>query len=165
MRKIPTSKSEAIAITAKRQAKIILGTEALLQSLCVRSFAEKYPEKRGRLWANFSNPKIEQYNTWLSMGFVEGTSDLLYTDDWKRLVALECKHPEMLHKIDHVKKQANWIINNCHSGGFFTSVEMFFDIIEGRNNGIDPRRVLEHISEMEKFSKKRTVMFKDLLDL
>lgn len=163
MKLTPTSRTEATLIASRRQKSIEVGTEDTLQASIVRAFNEKYPEQKGRLFATFQNPVAAQYGIWIARGMVEGVSDLLYTDDQRRLVAIECKHPDKVHRRAHIIRQANWIINNCYSGGFCTSIDMFFNIIEGRSNGIDPKCVLEHL--MEKYSTKGTVVFKDLLYL
>lgn len=162
MKRTPTSRTEATLITSRRQKSIEVGTEDTLQASIVRAFNEKYPNQKGRLFATFQNPVVAQYGIWIARGMIEGVSDLLYTDDQRRLVAIECKHPDKIHKRDHIIRQASWIISSAYSGGFCTSIDMFFNIIEGRSNGIDPRRVLEH---MEIFSKKGTVVFRDLLYL
>jgi hypothetical protein len=162
MKRTPTSRSEAISIAAKRAKSIDEGTEDTLQASIKLAFEEKYPEQIGRLFATFQNPVQAQYGIWIARGMVEGVSDLLYTDDHRRLVAIEIKHPEKVHKREHIIRQANWIINSAWKGGFCTSIPMFFDMIEGRNNGIDPKHVIQHL---ERFSKIRTVMFKDLLYL
>lgn len=162
MKKTPRTRDEAKLIASHRQKSIEIGTEDTLQASIVRAFNEKYPDQKGRLFATFQNPLVQQYGIWIARGMVEGVSDLLYTDDQRRLIAIECKHTDKVHKRDHIVRQANWIINSCYSGGFCTSIDMFFDIIEGRSNGIDPKRILEHL---EKYSKKGTVVFKDLLYL
>jgi len=159
MKRTPTSRTETTLIASRRQKSIEVGTEDTLQASIVRAFNEKYPEQKGRLFATFQNPVVAQYGIWIARGMVEGVSDLLYTDDHRRLIAIEVKHLEKLHKRDHIVRQANWIINNCYSGGFCTSIDMFFNIIEGRSNGIDPRKLLENIS------KKQTIVFKDYLYL
>lgn len=159
MKRTPTSRSEVISIATRRQKSIEVGTEDTLQASIVRAFNEKYPEQKGRLFATFQNPVVAQYGIWIARGMIEGVSDLLYTDSQKRLIAIEVKHVDKLHKRDHIIRQANWIINNAYSGGFCTSVDMFFNIIEGRSNGIDPRKLLENIST------KNAIMFKDYLYL
>jgi len=160
MKHTPTSRSEAISIAARRQKSIEVGTEDTLQASIVRAFNEKYPEQKGRLFATFQNPSgAGQYGIWIARGMIEGVSDLLYADDQRRLIGVEIKHIEKLHKRDHIIRQANWIINNCYSGGFCVSVDMFFNMIEGRSNGIDPIKLLENIS------KKQTIVFKDYLYL
>lgn len=162
MKRTPTSRAEAISLAAKRQLSIEVGTEETLQASIVRAFNERYPEQKGRLFATFQNPVVSQYGIWIARGMIEGVSDLLYTDEQRRLIAIECKHELKLHKRDHIIRQANWIIKSAYRGGFCTSIAMFFDMIEGRSNGIDPKRVLQHL---ERFSKIRTVVFKDYLYL
>lgn len=159
MKKTPTNRSEAQSLLAKCQKNIELGSEERLQYEIVKSYRERYPDKHGRLFATFQNPVVQEYGIWIAKGMVEGVSDLLYTDDQRRLVAIEVKHPERPHKRDHVIRQANWIINNAYRGGFCTSVEMFWQMIEGQSNGIDPRLFLENISTHS------TIVFKDYLYL
>lgn len=162
MKRTPTTRSEAILIANKRKLSIEVGTEDTLQASIVHAFNERYPDQRGRLFATFQNPLVQQYGIWIARGMIEGVSDLLYTDGQRRLIAIECKHQNKLHKRDHIIRQANWIINNAYAGGFCTSIEMFFDIIEGRSNGIDPKKLL---CAMENNSKKSVVVFKDYLYL
>ena len=159
MKNTPRNREEATLIASHRQKSIEVGTEDTLQASIVRAFNEKYPDQKGRLFATFQNPLVQQYGIWIARGMIEGVSDLLYTDDQRRLIGIEVKHIEKLHKRDHIIRQANWIINNCYSGGFCTSVDMFFNMIEGRSNGIDPRKLLENIST------KQNVVFKDYLYL
>ena len=162
MKKTPKTREEATLIASRRQKSIEVGTEDTLQASIVRAFNEKYPGQKGRLFATFQNPVVAQYGIWIARGMVEGVSDLLYTDDQRRLIAIEVKHLEKVHKRDHIIRQANWIINTCYSGGVCVSIDMFFNIIEGRSNGIDPRKLL---SDMENNSKKQSIVFKDYLYL
>lgn len=162
MKRTPTTRQEAILIVNKRAISIKDGTEETLQASIKKAFEDKYPEKIGRLFATFQNPTKEQYGQWITKGFVPGVSDMIFIDDNFEVVPIEIKHPERVHKRDHVIRQAKWMINNSRKGGFCISIPMFFDIIEGKNNGIDPRHVLKHL---ELFSKITTVMFKDLLYL
>jgi len=162
MKKTPKTREEATLIASRRQKSIEVGTEDTLQASIKDAFEERYPEKIGRLFATFQNPTKEQYGQWITRGFVPGVSDMIFISDNFEIVPIEIKHPEKIHKRDHIIRQAKWIINNSRRGGFCTSIDMFFNIIEGRSNGIDPIRVLEHL---EKYSTKSTVVFKDLLYL
>lgn len=162
MKKIPKNRQEAELIASRRQKSIEVGTEDTLQASIKDAFEAKYPEKIGRLFATFQNPVPAQVGLWIAKGLVPGVSDMIFIDDNFEIVPVEIKHVDKKHDVDHVIKQAKWIINNSRRGGFCTSIDMFFDIIEGRSNGIDPKRVLEHL---EKYSKKGTVVFKDLLYL
>lgn len=163
MKRTPTSRAEATLIAARRQKSIDTGTEDTLQASIKDAFEERYPEKIGRLFATFQNPVPAQVGLWIAKGLVPGVSDMIFIDDNFEIVPIEIKHIDKKHDVDHVIRQAKWIINNSRRGGFCTSINMFFNIIEGRNNGIDPKRVLEHL--MEKYSTKGTVVFKDLLYL
>ena len=157
MRRSPRNRAEAIAMYKSKAKKRQLGTEEVLQMNMVTSFASKHPDKRGRLFATFQNPTPEQHGLWLSKGMVKGVSDLIYSDDSRRMIGIEVKHPEKEHHKKTVIDQANWLINNCYRGYFCTSVDMFWNIING-GEGIDPRKVLKF---MEKMS---TIRFK-VLDL
>lgn len=151
MRRTPTTRSEAIALATRRAKSASLGTEESLQSNIVTAFASRYPALRGRLFATFQNPTPEQHGLWIALGLVPGVSDLLYIESDYHVVGIEVKQPGKVHKSAHLKRQAEWIINNCYRGGFCTSVEMFFDMIENGTNGIDPKIILEKISTKATF--------------
>lgn len=157
MKKTPTNRQEAITMNLKKTKSRQIGSEERLQMDMATSFSEKFPEKRGRLFATFQNPTPEQHGLWLSKGLVKGIADLIYIDDNYRIIGIEVKHPGKEHHKKTVIDQANWLINCCHRGYFCTSVYMFWDIING-GEGIDPRKVLKF---MEKVS---TIRFK-VLDL
>lgn len=146
MKRTPTTRTEALALIAKRQHNIEVGSEEILQRDCVRLFAEKYPEKRGRLFATFQNPTPEQHNLWLAKGLVAGVSDLIYIDDEFRIVGIELKQPGKRHSSEHLRRQITWMTNNCYRSGFCTSVDMFMDIIENRSNGIECGKIFQNIS-------------------
>ena len=155
MKRTPTSKAEAIKIASMRQQKRELGSEEMLQMEIVTKFSEKYPEKRGRLFATFQNPTPEQHGIWISRGMIKGVSDLILIDEMFRIVGIEVKHPEKEHDRKTVIDQANWLINNCYRGYFCTSIEMFWNILSG-GEGINPKKVLKY---MEKYS---TIKFKNV---
>lgn len=155
MKRTPTSRTEAIAFAQRKQQKREFGSEEKLQMEIVTQFANRFPEKRGRLFATFQNPTPEQHGLWVSKGMVKGVSDLIYIDSEHRIIGIEVKHPEMDHNRTTVIDQANWLINNCYRGYFCTSVDMFWEILNGQN-GIDPKKVLKI---MEKMS---TIRFKNV---
>lgn len=157
MRKTPINRQEAIAINQKKLTSKLLGSEEKLQMDIVTSFANQHPDKRGRLFATFQNPTREQHGLWLSKGLIKGVADLIYINDWYQIIGIEVKHPEKEHHKKTVVDQAKWLQDCCYRGYFCTSVDMFWDIING-NEGIDPEKVLKF---MEKVS---TIRFK-VLDL
>ena len=157
MKRTPTSRAEAIKFAEQRQKKREIGSEERLQMEIVMQYANRFPEKRGRLFATFQNPTPEQHGLWVSKGLVKGVSDLIYIDSEHRIMGIEVKHPEMEHSRSTVVDQANWLINNCYRGYFCTSFDMFWNIVDG-GEGIDPKKVIKF---MEKYS---TIKFK-VLDL
>lgn len=157
MKRTPTSRTEASVIAQKRLRSAEFGSEERLQMEIVRQYAEKYPDKRGRLFATFQNPTPEQHGLWVSKGMVKGVSDLIWIDEQYRIVGIEVKHPEMEHNRKTVIDQANWLINNCYRGYFCTSLEMFWIILDG-GDGINPKKVLKYVEKMS------TIRFK-VLDL
>lgn len=136
MKRTPTSRTEALALIAKRQQSRLCPSEEHLQIECVKAFAEKYPEKRGRLFATFQNPSIEQYGLWIAKGFVPGVSDLIYINDDYKIIGIELKQKGKRHSMEHLRRQMEWMRSNCHRYGFITSLSEFWDIIEGRNDEI-----------------------------
>lgn len=107
-------------------------TEAQLQSKCVVEFSQAYPDLRGRLFATFQNTiNASQGSHMLSMGLVRGVSDLIYIDDQKYIIGIEMKAPGTKHKASHVLEQCDWLETCCYKGYFCTSVEMFWDIVNG----------------------------------
>lgn len=155
MRKTPKNKEEAVRLSLKKKDAKATGTEEKLQMDIVTSFAIKHPEKRGRLFATFQNPTLEQYGLWLSKGLVKGVADLIYIDDNFRIIGIEVKHPEKEHHKKTVVDQAKWLRDCCYRGYFCTSVDMFWDIING-GEGIDPRKVLKIVEKVS------TIRFKTL---
>jgi hypothetical protein len=159
MKRTPTTREEALALIAKRTKSKEIGSEESLQAACVRWFAEKYPEKRGRLFATFQNPSIEQYGQWVAKGFVPGVADLIFINNDFRIIGIEMKHSAKSHSKDHILRQCEWLLHNCYRGYFCNSIEMFEKIIDGTGEGIDPRKI------MEKLSTKKTICFDMLLSL
>ena len=148
MKRTPKNRAEAIKMAAKKKLSKEKGTEAILQSECARQFAEHYPDKRGRLFATFQNPLPEQHNLWVAKGMVAGVSDMIYIDSMYRVVGIEMKQPGARRSKKSLERQCKFLINSCYRGYFCTSVEMFWDIING-GEGIDPKIVQK---KMELFS-------------
>jgi len=148
MKRTPKTREEAIRITTKRTSSRETGTEASLQSECAKQFAKKFPEKRGRLFATFQNPVPGQYNLWVAKGMVAGVSDLIYIDEQFRVVGIEMKQPGSRHSKKSLERQCYFLVYCCYRGYFCTSVEMFWNIING-GVGINPKIVKK---KLEKYS-------------
>ena len=146
MKRTPTSRTEALALIAKRQHNKEIGSEDHLQVACVNAFANKYPEKRGRLFATFQNPTdVTQTNIWIAKGLVAGVSDLIYIDDEFRIIGIELKQVGKRHSSDHLRRQIQWMSNNCYRAAFVTSPEMCLDFIECKSNGISCKFILDKL--------------------
>jgi hypothetical protein len=154
MKKTPKSRTEAILMDTKKNTSRHLVSEEKLQMDMVTAFSDKFPEKRGRLFATFQNPTPEQHGLWLSKGMVKGVADLIYIDNNCHIVGIEVKDPEKRHHKKTVIDQANWLLNCCHCGYFCTSVEMFWEIING-GKGIDPKKVLKFVEKVSTIQFKR----------
>lgn len=154
MKRTPINRAEAITLAAKRAKSIELGTEETLQASIFRSYREKFPDQKYRLFATFSNPTVEQIGVWRAKGFTEGISDIIHIDDNKHIVGIEVKHELKTHSAITVLRQCDFLLS-CHRGYFCTSVEMFWTIING-GEGICPTTVK---SFLETHS---TIRFKDL---
>lgn len=124
--------------------------EAKLQADIVVEFSQRFPSERGRLWGNFSTVEsaIEgaQKN---SVGLIRGLPDLMYLPPSCLLVGAELKYPGSYHDCDHLREQAEWLLNFPHRGAFIHSKQMFFDFISGASNGITPKQVLERIKNVK----------------
>lgn len=140
---------------AKRQVKIDNPAEDKLQQEIVVSFYDKFPQDNGRLIgydANATNGAEGMKK--LGMGVRRGVSDVMLFEEGK-MVAIELKTSSSRHDCDHVIEQCDFIINNAYRGGFCTSLEQFWRIHDGLENGICPRMVKDYIKKM----KIKTICF------
>ena len=151
MKKTPKNRQEAIAMTQKRKLSKEKGTEAKLQSECAKQFANRFPEKHGRLFATFQNPLPEQHNLWVAKGMIAGVSDMIYIDEQFRIIGIEMKQPSARHSSTSLERQCHFLINCCYRGYFCTSVEMFWDIING-GVGIDPKIIKKYLEKYSTYS-------------
>jgi len=62
---------------------------------------------------------------------------------------IELKYPGTRHNTQHLRDQASWLISFPKIGFFCDSVDMFWQIIETGNGGIDPTRVLENLKDVK----------------
>ena len=123
-------------------------SEHKLQSEIVIRFSQVFPERRGRLFATFQETDKGSHLT--SLGLVKGVSDLLYVTENGELIGIELKYPGKRHNAEHIKEQAYWLATIPKRGYFCTSMNMFFDIING-GEGIDPRLVLRNMGEAKTY--------------
>jgi hypothetical protein len=123
--------------------------EAQLQAKMVIEFSQKRPEERGRLFGYFAETSSPvQGAQMLSLGLIRGVSDLIYIDDYKRIVGIEVKAKGSSHSVKHLKEQAEWLINCCHRGCFCDSLDMFWDIINGCI-GYHPEFILKRLDNIK----------------
>lgn len=122
--------------------------EHKLQASMVKWFASEYPDKRGRLWCNFTTTKSQaEGGIMLSLGLVKSLSDLMWMD--KIFTGMEVKHEGTSHKVQHLIDQATWLITVPDSGWFVDSLEMFQGIIQDAGVGVDPRKVLAYCKNIK----------------
>ncbi len=150
MKRTPTTREQAIQMQMKLAESREKGTEATLQSQCAKQFAERYPEKRGRLIATFQNPTPEQHGLWVAKGMVAGVSDMIFIDEQFRVVGIEMKQIGARHSRQSLERQCHFLINCCYRGYFCTSVEMFWEIING-GAGINPQLVKKYLENLSTY--------------
>lgn len=141
---------------AKTRAKS-QNLEGKIQASIVKWFGETYPERRGALKAYFANPENGAQGAYqLSMGLVKDVSDLLYTTDGKHRyqIGIEVKSEGTHHNVEHLRGQANWILNFCEDGCFVDSLQQFKDFLHG-SGGTSPNKVLENLKNI----KTKTVLW------
>lgn len=141
---------------AKTRAKS-QNLEGKIQASIVKWFGEAYPERRGALIAYFANPESKlQGGVMLSMGLMKDVSDLLYTTAGKHRyqIGIEVKSEGTYHNVEHLRGQANWILNFCEDGCFVDSLQQFKDFLNG-SGGTSPYKVLENLKNI----KTKTVLW------
>lgn len=122
--------------------------EHSLQSKCVISFSQKYPEQRGRLIGYFAETESPiQGALKNSLGLVRGVSDLIYFHPNGNTIGIEMKAPGSSHKASHLKEQAKWLMTIPIYGWFCDSEKMFWDIINYNRGGYPPEVVLEMLKD------------------
>jgi len=146
---------------AKRKKKIDLPPESKLQQSIVVAYYDRYPERENDLIgydANGSNGAEGAAK--LGMGVRKSVSDLMWFSN-HRCHGLELKTENSRHDSLHVYNQAKFIVEKCGQGAFITSVEMFWDYIEGRGKGIPAQFVMDYIKK----TGVKTILFSNLLAL
>lgn len=122
--------------------------EHSLQSKCVISFSQKYPEQRGRLIGYFAETESPVQGALKnSLGLVRGVSDLIYFHPNGETIGIEMKAPGSSHKAAHLKEQAAWLMNVPTYGWFCDSEEMFWDIINYNMFGYNPQIINEVLKD------------------
>lgn len=127
--------------------------EHSLQSKCVISFSQKYPEQRGYLIGYFAETESPVQGALKnSLGLVRGVSDLIYFHPNGNTIGIEMKAPGSSHKVGHLKEQASWLTTVPTYGWFCDSEEMFWDIINYNKGGYDPEKVYEVLTKVKSSS-------------
>ena len=119
--------------------------EGKIQASIVKWFGETFPERRGALIAYFANPESKvQGGVMLSMGLMKDVSDLLYfaRGEHRYVVGFEIKSEGTYHDVNHLRGQANWMLNFCEDGFFVDSLNMFQEVLLSGGDGISPNKDL-----------------------
>ena len=125
--------------------RIRMQPEHKLQSQCVLWFSQQFPERRGKLWANFSEQSAMEASQKLSLGLVKALPDLMYLE-WGELIGVELKAQGSRHNVKHLREQCQWLIKFPAAGCFCDSLSMFQSIIiGGAFHGISPYLVHERL--------------------
>lgn len=122
--------------------------EGRLQASMVMWYRNEWYKNPKNLWATFNEG--QNVNTKMSLGLMPGVSDLLYWEPlYRGLIGIEIKHEGESHKVEHVIRQAEWILTVPGTGGFCDSLGIFQDIIKGSSNGIPPENVIEYLKALK----------------
>lgn len=122
--------------------------EAQLQAYCVQYIFNHYPELRGKVFSTFQNvTNRQEAGVKKAMGLVAGVSDVIFINEHGQTIGIELKLPGTSHDVDHLKKQASWLIKCPYKGYFCDSFETFCNIILQNKDGINPHKILELISK------------------
>lgn len=128
--------------------------EAKLQASIVIDFSQKRPEERGRLIGYFANTDSMQDGAIkCSLGLVKSVSDLFYFRADGRSIGIEIKAVGEYHNIEHLKAQAEWLLNIPYKGYFCDNLETFWSIING-GEGINPSEILRRLEGIKTDSVK-----------
>lgn len=99
-------------------------SEAKLQADCIIWFKNNHVELSQRMWATMNEGRDVTLK--LAMGMTPGVSDILYYGEDDHLYGFELKLPGAVHSINHLKKQAKWMVDVLGDRGFFVdSFEAF----------------------------------------
>jgi len=159
MKKKPSNRKEALEMENRRKRNIKLPPEDRLQASIITAYYDKYPERENDLIgydANASNGRDGARKQ--AMGTRPKVSDLMWFKDHV-CHGLEVKTTYKVHDAEHVLGQAKFIIEKCGHGAFITSLEMFWDYVEGRDIGIPAQFVKDYILR----TGVKTVLFSNVL--
>lgn len=116
--------------------------EHKLQSQCFIWHWNEHPEERGRLFSTFQEASSRIEGTQKkALGLVRGVSDFIYVNSEGRMIGIELKEKGTRHDTNHLREQAEWLLSVPFKGWFCDSLQMFQDIISGKD-GIRPEDVL-----------------------
>lgn len=128
-----------------------LRSEAQLQQKCVLWWKNTYPEKGKRLFAVINEGR--DVTTKLGVGMTPGVCDLLNVDDCGYLWGIELKFEGAGHSVEHLRKQARWMIDVLPGRArFVDSFEDFQNFMLNRQGGIEPEKVLAYLNTVRKGS-------------
>jgi hypothetical protein len=93
-------------------------------------FGQTWPQYRKLLFeVNNDTHSAEQANYRKSKGMISGVSDLiLCLPNCGKMVGIELKAPESVHKVEHLKNQIDWGRNIVENGGFYIMSSLLIDI-------------------------------------
>ena len=139
---------------AKTRAKS-QNLEGKIQAKMVSWFGQQFPERRGALIGYFAETLDERDGgIKVAKGLVDGVSDLLYFNN-RKLYGAEVKAIGTKHNVEHLRKQAKWILNHCEDGCFVDSLNEFQEFILHGIHGTSPNKVLENLKNI----KTKTVLW------
>lgn len=128
-----------------------LRSEAQLQQRCVMWWKNTYPEEGKRLFAVINEGRDVAVK--LGVGMTPGVCDLLYVDNDGYLHGYELKFDGASHSVEHLRKQARWMIDVLPGKArFVDSFEDFQSLMLGGEGGIDPEKVLAYLNTVKKGS-------------
>lgn len=119
-------------------------SEAQLQQRCVLWWKNDYPEKGKRLFAVINEGRDVAVK--LGVGMTPGVCDLLYVDDDGVLWGIELKFEGAGHSVDHLKKQARWMMEVLPGRArFIDNFEDFQSFMLRREGGTKPEVVKAYL--------------------
>jgi hypothetical protein len=161
VKRIPRNKKEAREMAKRRQENIDLPPEDHLQASIITSWYDKYPENINDLIGYDANGTDGRDGARKqAMGTRPKVSDLMWFKDHV-CHGLEVKLTYKPHDAEHVLGQCKFILEKCGRGAFITSLEMFWDYVEGRGVGIPAQFVKDYILH----TGVKTVLFSNVLKL
>jgi len=113
------------------------------QAKSVLWFSQQFPERRGDYFGTFQETiNAAQGSNMLSLGLIGGVPDTFLINDGT-FTGIEWKAEGTYHDLVHILEQCRFLIKNCGTGWFCTSLEMFQNIVYKTGIGIDPLDIVE----------------------